>query len=184
MAVLKQITKQKIMAGAWIDDTQHGRVPLEVAILHRLRTAYHANIVQMTRAFQDQSYFYIEMALHGSGMDLFDYIDHHLDMSEHQIRSIFRQVCLAIQHLDRLKIIHRGMSSIQMIILISMLDIKDENVVIDERARIQLIDFGSAAYYGDGVQFVTFCGTLDYCSPEVLKGHRYDGPQQEVWART
>ena len=27
-----------------------------------------------------------------------------------------------------------------------------------------------------------FCGTHEYCSPEVLKGHSYKGPELEVWS--
>ncbi|KAG8508300.1 PAS domain-containing serine/threonine-protein kinase [Galemys pyrenaicus] len=50
-------------------------------------------------------------------------------------------------------------------------DIKDENVVIAEDFSIKLIDFGSAAYLERGKLFYTFCGTIEYCAPEVLLGH-------------
>ena len=62
-------------------------------------------------------------------------------------------------------------------------DIKDENIILDEHSNIQLIDFGSATHLRpDKKRFDLFCGTLDYASPEVLMGHPYDGPQQDVWA--
>ena len=60
-------------------------------------------------------------------------------------------------------------------------DIKDENIVINENFHIKLIDFGSAAYVHKGKQFATFCGTLDYCAPEVLLGNKYFGPEVDVW---
>jgi serine/threonine protein kinase len=45
------------------------------------------------------------------------------------------------------------------------IDIKDENVVIDQDMRIILIDFGSAAYFKRGELFTTFCGmTLEQVS--------------------
>ena len=51
-------------------------------------------------------------------------------------------------------------------------DIKDENMVIDRRFRLKLIDFGAAAFLQPQHRFSTFCGTIEYCSPEVLQGNR------------
>lgn len=52
-------------------------------------------------------------------------------------------------------------------------DIKDENIVIAEDFTVKLVDFGSAAYLQPGKLFYTFCGTIEYCSPEVLSGKPY-----------
>ena len=49
---------------------------------------------------------------------------------------------------------------------------QDENIIMDRKFHIKLIDFGSAAYMEPGKLFHTFCGTLEYCSPEVLLGNR------------
>ena len=86
-------------------------------------------------------------------MDLFDYIELNTNMPEAQIKSIFRQVSRAIQHLHKNKIVHR--------------DIKDENVILDGDGIVQLIDFGSSAYIKSTRRFDTFCGTIDYAAPEV-----------------
>ena len=50
--------------------------------------------------------------------------------------------------------------------------LQDENIILDQSFHLKLIDFGSAAYMEPGKLFSTFCGTLEYCSPEVLLGNR------------
>ncbi|CAG8682355.1 1926_t:CDS:2, partial [Ambispora leptoticha] len=166
--VLKYVVKGRILVDCWTRDKVLGTVPLEIHILHTLRRIPHPNIVQMVDFFEDEEHYYIEMGLHGVGMDLFDYIELNSGMPESEIKSIFRQVARAIQHLHSNKIVHR--------------DIKDENVILDENGNVQLIDFGSSAYIKEGKKYDTFCGTLDYAAPEVLTGKKYDGPQQDIWA--
>jgi PAS domain-containing serine/threonine kinase len=61
-------------------------------------------------------------------------------------------------------------------------DIKDENVIINERFEVKLIDFGSAVLHKPGIKMHTFYGTIEYCSPEVLEGNPYEGPELEVWS--
>jgi PAS domain-containing serine/threonine kinase len=56
-------------------------------------------------------------------------------------------------------------------------DLKDENVIIDQHFNCKLIDFGSAAYFGEGIEFTKFVGTIDYCSPEVMQGYWYVNKQ-------
>lgn len=106
------------------------------------------------------------MGLHGGGMDLFDYIELNTTMPEAEIKSIFRQVARAIQHLHHNKIVHR--------------DIKDENVILDEDGNVQLIDFGSSAYIKNNRKFDTFCGTIDYAAPEVSNNNSRNIISEEI----
>jgi serine/threonine protein kinase len=48
--------------------------------------------------------------------------------------------------------------------------VQDENVIIDNRFSVRLIDFGSAVVFQPGQLFATFYGTVEYCAPEVLRG--------------
>ncbi|ORY90318.1 kinase-like domain-containing protein [Leucosporidium creatinivorum] len=138
----------------------------------------HPNICGMLDFFEDGEFYYLVMPQAGAdpdnpsapgGQDLFDYVDIHPDgLSPLTIRRIFSQISDAIFFLHEHGIVHR--------------DIKDENVVLDHEGNVQLIDFGSAAYVKDGKKFDTFSGTLDFAAPEVLRGARYGGKEQDLWA--
>ncbi|KAL5629881.1 hypothetical protein BROUX41_001487 [Berkeleyomyces rouxiae] len=171
-AVLKYVTKRRILVDTWTRDRRLGTVPLEIHVMSYLRRPEyeHPNIVEMECFFEDNENYYIEMVPHGlPGMDLFDYIElRAANMPEAECRSIFLQVARAVDHLHNVaKVVHR--------------DIKDENMILDGKGVIKLIDFGSAAYIKSG-PFNVFVGTIDYAAPEVLAGKPYNGKEQDVWA--
>nr|XP_035941490.1 PAS domain-containing serine/threonine-protein kinase [Halichoerus grypus] len=152
--VVKFIKKEKVLEDCWIEDPKLGKVTLEIAILSRVD---HANIIKVLDVFENQGFFQLVMEKHGSGLDLFAFIDRHPSLDEPLASYIFRQLVAAVGYLRSKSIIHR--------------DIKDENIVIAEDFTIKLIDFGSAAYLEKGRLFHTFCGTIEYCAPEVLMGN-------------
>jgi PAS domain-containing serine/threonine kinase len=162
--VTKYIRKVKIPKDSMINDERYGQIPLEISILCKLD---HPNIVKVLEVFQDDDYIQMVMQRHGCGMDLFEFIDRQPIIDEPLASYIFRQLVSAVSYLHSNNIVHR--------------DIKDENIVINEEFRIKLIDFGSAAYMQKGKKFAKFCGTLDYCSPEVLLGNKYNGPELDCW---
>ncbi|XP_011784943.1 PREDICTED: PAS domain-containing serine/threonine-protein kinase isoform X3 [Colobus angolensis palliatus] len=163
--VVKFIKKEKVLEDCWIEDPKLGKVTLEIAILSRVE---HANIIKVLDVFENQGFFQLVMEKHGSGLDLFAFIDRHPKLDEPLASYIFRQLVSAVGYLRLKDIIHR--------------DIKDENIVIAEDFTIKLIDFGSAAYLERGKLFYTFCGTIEYCAPEVLMGNPYRGPELEMWS--
>ncbi|GAA5983338.1 hypothetical protein JCM5350_003077 [Sporobolomyces pararoseus] len=145
----------------------------------------HPNVCGLLDFFEDGEFYYLVMpqatasanssttisdsATASKGQDLFDFVDlHPTGLPPRPIARILSQVADALAFLHEHSIVHR--------------DIKDENVVLDADGNVRLIDFGSAAYVKDGRFFDTFSGTLDFAAPEVLKGARYSGREQDVWA--
>lgn len=166
--VLKCVIKERILVDTWTRDRKLGTIPNEIKIMASLNSVPHKNIVEFLDFFEDEKYYHIEMVPHGNpGTDLFDLIEMRPDMEEEECKIIFKQVVDAVAHLHKHGIVHR--------------DIKDENIVVDEKGEVNLIDFGSAAFIKQG-PFDVFVGTIDYAAPEVLSGNPYEGKPQDVWA--
>ncbi|KAL3123825.1 hypothetical protein niasHT_010038 [Heterodera trifolii] len=167
MAVSKFICKDKVLPESWIQCPKRSNkmVPIEV---HLLESLNHPNIVRVLGVFENDKYYQLVMEKCGYGMDLFEFIDHQPKMDEPLISYIFRQIVNAVDYLHKKHIVHR--------------DLKDENVIIDQNFGCKLIDFGSAAFFGEGIVFSYFYGTMEYCSPEVLSGNKYLGPEVEMWS--
>nr|XP_033505741.1 PAS domain-containing serine/threonine-protein kinase isoform X1 [Epinephelus lanceolatus]XP_033505742.1 PAS domain-containing serine/threonine-protein kinase isoform X1 [Epinephelus lanceolatus] len=163
--IVKFINKSRIVSDCWVDDPMLGRVSQEIAILTRVQ---HHNIVKVLEVFENGTYFQMVMEKHGDGLDLFEFIDMQPRLDEPLASYIFRQLVAAVFYLRTKNILHR--------------DIKDENIIIDKCFHIRLIDFGSAAMMAPRKLFYNFCGTLEYCSPEVLQGNPYEGPELEMWS--
>ncbi|NWZ54903.1 PASK kinase, partial [Haliaeetus albicilla] len=163
--VVKFIWKERVLEDCWVDDPDLGRVTQEIAILLKLQ---HPSIIKVLDVFENEHFFQLVMEKHGSGLDLFTFIDNQPNLDEPLASYIFRQLVSAVGYLHCRNILHR--------------DIKDENIVIAEDFTIKLVDFGSAAYLEPGKLFYTFCGTIEYCSPEVLSGKPYYGPELEMWS--
>ncbi|XP_053807174.1 PAS domain-containing serine/threonine-protein kinase [Vidua chalybeata] len=163
--IVKFIWKERVLEDCWVDDPDLGRVTQEIAILQKLQ---HPSIIKVLDVFENECFFQLVMEKHGSGLDLFTFIDNQPNLDEPLASYIFRQLVSAVGYLHCRNILHR--------------DIKDENIVIAEDFTIKLVDFGSAAYLEPGKLFYTFCGTIEYCSPEVLSGKPYHGPELEMWS--
>ncbi|KZV78492.1 hypothetical protein EXIGLDRAFT_847483 [Exidia glandulosa HHB12029] len=64
------------------------------------------------------------------------------------------------------------------------IEISSYNVLLDERCRVKLSDFGFTSEFERGSLLDTFCGTAGYASPEMLLGKKYHGQEVDNWADT
>ncbi|XP_075717483.1 PAS domain-containing serine/threonine-protein kinase [Rhinoderma darwinii] len=163
--VVKFIRKDRVIDDCWVQDPELGRVTQEIAILSRIQ---HPNIIRVLGVFENDKFFQLVMELYGDALDLFDFIDNQPNLDESLASYIFRQLVSAVGYLHSHYILHR--------------DIKDENIIIAPDFTIKLVDFGSATRLQPGKLFSTFCGTTEYCAPEVLLGNPYPGPELEMWS--
>ncbi|KAF5381585.1 hypothetical protein D9615_005410 [Tricholomella constricta] len=135
--------------------------------IHHHRQLHHPHVTQMYEVIATESSIWIVTELCCGG-ELFDYLAEKGRLAEDEAKIIFGQLCLAVAYLHDNGIVHR--------------DLKLENVLLDERCRVKLGDFGFTREFERGSFMETFCGTTGYASPEMLQGKKYQGPEVDVWS--
>ena len=61
-------------------------------------------------------------------------------------------------------------------------DLKLENIIVDDRNNIKLIDFGFSVTTYPGQKLKVFCGTPNYMAPEICSRKEYCGFGADLWA--
>ena len=129
--------------------------------IHHHRQLHHPNVTQLYEVIATESNIWLVTEL-CSGGELFDYLSEKGRLAENEVRLLFGQLCLAIAYVHEKGIVHR--------------DLKLENVLLDERCRVKLGDFGFTREFERGTLLETFCGTTGYAAPEMLLAKKYLGP--------
>jgi serine/threonine protein kinase len=126
--------------------------------LVRFRSLHHPNIVHLYGFFETPTSFNIvlELAFHG---DVISYFRHLRKRGRRPDRTVIRrilaQTCRALAYLEQCQVAHR--------------DIKPENIVITDSLEAKLADFGWAVWCRPHEWQTTFCGTVEYCPPEIAR---------------
>jgi serine/threonine protein kinase len=156
---MKSLKKRHLIKTNSVRDTM-----TEKDVLRKIR---HPFVVRLHYAFQSTSKLYLIMDFVNGG-----HLLHHMHketlFSEAQGKFYISQVILALEHLHSLNIIHR--------------DLKPENVLLDASGHVVLTDFGFAKEnVTTGESCSSFCGTLEYMAPEVVKKNKY-GKAADWWS--
>jgi aurora kinase len=99
-----------------------------------------------------------------NGGTLFEYLNNAGTLGVKEATDFLRDIIEALMYLHEKSIAHR--------------DIKPENIVISTAGLAKLCDFGWSALVESAR--TTFCGTLDYASPEIIQHKAYDW-SVDIW---
>jgi serine/threonine protein kinase len=104
-----------------------------------------------------------------AGDELYNYLLQHGPLPIHKVQKIFAQLVGAVSYVHLQSCVHR--------------DLKLENILFDRHEDVKLVDFGfTREYEGKSNHLQTFCGTICYSAPEMLKGEKYAGEKVDVWS--
>lgn len=140
------------------------RILREAAILNLV---HHPNIVRLYDLYVTEEY-YCMVFEYVDGGQMLDYIITHGRMNEEQAQKFFLQLISAVSYCHENGIVHR--------------DLKIENVLIDTKGDVKLVDFGLSNFFDPSDKLKTFCGSLYFAAPELLRGIVYTGPEIDVWS--
>lgn len=90
-------------------------------------------------------------------------------MTIEKVQKIFTQLVGAVAYVHSKSCVHR--------------DLKLENILLDKHENVKLCDFGfTREYEGKSAHLQTFCGTICYSAPEMLKAEKYAGEKVDIWS--
>lgn len=146
----------KIMFKNQIKDAnlQH-QVRREVEIQSHIK---HKNICRLYGYFHDDRRVYIILEFCKNG-NLFTKLKEVKKFESIEAARYVREIAEGLVYIHKLNVIHR--------------DLKPENVLLGRNNEVKLADFGWCVFTPQSRR-QTFCGTMDYLSPEMLNGVSHD----------
>ncbi|XP_077075734.1 cGMP-dependent protein kinase 1 [Siphateles boraxobius] len=148
---MKKISKQHIVA-----KKQEGHIILEKKILQAIRCAF---VVRLHAAFKDSRYIYMIMEFCPGG-EIWTKLKEVGRFQENIAVFITACVVEAFAYLHNKGILYR--------------DLKPENLMLDSKGYVKLVDFGFAKELSRGEKTYSFCGTPEYMSPEIIQNQGHD----------
>ncbi|XP_068151667.1 cGMP-dependent protein kinase, isozyme 2 forms cD5/T2 isoform X2 [Drosophila tropicalis] len=148
---LKQMKKSQI-----VETRQQQHIMSEKEIMGEANCQF---IVKLFKTFKDKKYLYMLMESCLGG-ELWTILRDKGNFDDGTTRFYTACVVEAFDYLHSRNIIYR--------------DLKPENLLLDERGYVKLVDFGFAKKLQTGRKTWTFCGTPEYVAPEVILNRGHD----------
>ncbi|OWP07573.1 serine/threonine protein kinase [Marssonina coronariae] len=136
--------------------------------IHHHRQFIHPHIVRLYEVIVTENLVWLVLE-YCSGDELYNYLLAHGALPVEKVQKIFTQLVGAVTYVHNTQCVHR--------------DLKLENILMDKHENVKLCDFGfTREYEGKASYLQTFCGTICYSAPEMLKGEKYAGEKVDVWS--
>lgn len=131
------------------------------------RLLYHPHICRLYEMVPMTNHYYM-LFEYVEGGQLLDYIVSHGSLNENYARKFSRGIASALDYCHKNNVVHR--------------DLKIENIMINLKGEIKIIDFGLSNLYAPNNLLKTYCGSLYFAAPELLSAKPYLGPEVDVWS--
>ncbi|KAK5239480.1 hypothetical protein LTR40_014478, partial [Exophiala xenobiotica] len=136
--------------------------------IHHHRQFIHPHIARLYEVIITETHVWLALE-YCPGDELYNYLCQNGALPVETVQKIFTQLVGAVAYIHSKSCVHR--------------DLKLENVLLDKHDNVKLCDFGfTREYEGKANYLQTFCGTVCYSAPEMLKGEKYAGEKVDVWS--
>ncbi|XP_015595455.1 cGMP-dependent protein kinase 1 [Cephus cinctus] len=150
----KSFALKKLKKKVMVDQQQQEHVLNEKHIMQACDSPF---ICKLYQTYKDHKYVYFLMEVCLGG-DVWTTLQRRRYFDDHTAQFMVGCVVEALDHLHSLNIVYR--------------DLKPENLMLDTRGYLKLVDFGFSKKIGPDKTW-TFAGTPEYVAPEIIlnKGH-------------
>ncbi|KAL3445787.1 hypothetical protein BJX65DRAFT_142593 [Aspergillus insuetus] len=136
--------------------------------IHHHRQFLHPHIARLYEVIVTEKLVWLVLE-YCPGDELYNYLLRNGPLPIEKVKKIFTQLVGAVSYVHSKSCVHR--------------DLKLENILLDKHENVKLCDFGfTREYEGKASYLQTFCGTVCYSAPEMLKAEKYAGEKVDVWS--
>lgn len=135
--------------------------------IHHHRQLIHPHIARLYEVIVTEKLVWLVLE-YCPGDELYNHLIKNGRLPLEKTRKIFAQLCGAVAYVHQKSCVHR--------------DLKLENILLDKHENVKLVDFGFTREYERQKLLQTFCGTVCYSAPEMLKGEKYMAHAVDVWS--